>query len=233
MQLDGSNMFILFAIVFFTFYMFFVDKDVYRNFFIAILLAIFVYRTYMSATTLKKEKDTIDIFCAQLELEIKDLEFVFKNIYPLHKAPKDLKYLRKDEQISTIIYNLRSLLIYDKYSYLNVVVLLEYFLKIHFNVLLGKYDPSLYEQILKDTCAEVVNTLTAMTINIPTISTVVEVPKTFGVPNDHFEAYIAKNVLLLHAILKDNLKILRRKYGYKQAVPEDFDDRKEQAFSLI
>lgn len=227
MYLDGPRLFILFMIVFYIFYMFFVDRDIFRNFFIATLLFIFAYVTYTKSEKTRRVNENQTEFFKKLETEIQSSQFLFKNIYPLHKSPKSLNYLRKNRRISKFVYGLRKLRIYDDVSYLTMVALLEYFLRVHFYVMIGKYDPYLYEQLLRDTSTEIINTLLSITLNVPDVSTVIDIP------GDDIEAFISHNVLLLRSILNKHMNILRKKYRYKKPFPEASDIRKERTFSAF
>lgn len=227
MYLDGPRLFILFMVVFYIFYMFFIDKDVFRNFFIATILGIFVYVTYTKSEKSRLVNANQAEFFSNMEKEIQHSEFVFKNIYPLHKPPKNLNYLRKDKRLSKLIYGLRNLRIYDDANYITVIILLEYFLRVHFYVMVGKYDANLYEQLLIDTFTEIVNTLLSMTMNVPDFSTVVIIP------GNDIEEYITHNALKIQGILRSHMNVLRKKYGYKKPFPVAFDIRKDHAFSLV
>jgi hypothetical protein len=209
---------------------FFVDRDVYRNFFIAVVIAAFIYmQTQKSEKTKKATQDSEALFVL-IEADMKDHAFIFPKIYSLHKPPKKLQYLRKDSKIANIIYDLRKLRVYDNVSYVSMVVLIEYFLKLHFNIILGKYNADIYDQMIVDVRTEILNTMHAMLFNLPKKSTVI------SVPGDDVEEFLYDKILEMSSVTDTYVKILRNKFkdrAFKLSHYPVPDDNKEVRFELL
>lgn len=227
MYLDSSRVFLLFTTAFYLFHVFFVDRDVSRNFFVTVIVAIFIYLTYEKKQKAGKVEEGRRTFFTTLEKDIAGTSYIFHKIYPLHKPSKSLQYIKKDPMISNVVYTLRKLRIYDDASFLMIVILLEYFLKVHFNVMTGHYDPGLFAQILNDTASEITSTLMAITLNVPRVSTVVEIP------GGDFEEHVSKQALHLKSILNIYIKALRNKHQWKVDHADPYDVTKDPSFYLF
>lgn len=225
MYIDPPRMFMLFILVFYLFYVFFVDRNIFRNFFVATILFSYLYLQIQKSN--KKQQDTSkkDTFIKELEETIKGNVFVYPKIFQVHKPPTSLKYTKKTS-LADLLYNLRKIRIYDDVSFINIVVLTEYFLKIHFNVMLGKYDARLYRQVLYDIYEEICNIISATTINLPNTSTVTSVPT-----NDMHEYHI-QEMMKYKATLRSYMKAIEKKFQYEKPYPSGIDPLDDDQFQI-
>lgn len=145
------------------------------NFFILSIIVIgFLINNHSKTDNIKKQNE--------LNQYIKDIEetvithstpqMVLETVYKLHKPLKSLRFIKNNKEAIQLIYYLRFLMIYDREGYLDLIVYLEYFLKLHFNIMIEKYDVETNFVILKDIRREILNGLQASWYNIPNISRV-------------------------------------------------------------
>lgn len=160
--------------IFILFYFFFLEVNIPRNFFIIVLLCILFYMHIQRKNKEIKDNTTMNSFIDSLEKDITRNIVSFKNIYTIHKAPKRIQYLRIHIPFKKFLYDLRYLKKYDKHNFLTIVILCEFFLKYHYNIIIGKYDVQTYNQIILDVRQEMLNTLYSSIYNIPSISTIVD-----------------------------------------------------------
>jgi hypothetical protein len=155
----------------------------------------------------KTQKNDIDAFITNM----KDLvtkhdtqDMIVNTVYKIYKPLKDLRYIKTSKEMQQSLYNMRFLLIYDKEDFIDLIVLIEYFLKIHFNVMIGKYDVKTYYAILKDLRKEILNAMHSSFFDIPQYST------TFDSPDLIKELQHA--LKRVQAITYRYLKVLSHKY---------------------
>ena len=78
------------------------------------------------------------------------------NIYPIYKNPKKFLFLKEDQYLQKIIYNMRFIETYDKGDYFKLIILIEHFLKTYYNIIIDRYDSDQID-ILLDTRKEILN----------------------------------------------------------------------------
>ena len=68
--------------------------------------------------------------------KLKDSEFYIDslNIYPIYKNPKKFLFLKQDKFLEKVIYDMRFIEKYDKGDYFKLIILIENFLKIYYNL---------------------------------------------------------------------------------------------------
>jgi hypothetical protein len=174
---DNKPKVIAFIVLFIVFYIVFLNYDSSRAFFIFIsLFLLYIIYSSRQIETVKQNNDVIT-FVDTLEKilpEVAPKTFVVESTYLLHKPTKNFKYIKANKDMMNALYDLRFMLTYDKITLLQVSILSEYFLKLHFNVMLGKYDAVTYTEILIDIRREILNLLHSMHFVIPNISKVFE-----------------------------------------------------------
>jgi hypothetical protein len=170
----------------------------------------------MSKEEHKTQNNDIDSFIHKMEemiIQHDTQDMIVNTVYKIHKPLKDLRYIKTLREMQESLYNLRFLLVYDKEDFIDFVVMIEYFLKIHFNVMIGKYDVQTYYAILKDIRKEILNALHSSFFDIPQYST------TFDSPN------LIKDMQLelkrIQAITYRYMKVLSNKYR-KQLYHESY-----------
>lgn len=214
---DSKTTVIVFISAFALFYILVLDINPVRAFFI-IALMFLAYILYTSKDVKKQIAQTdVERFTSEIEKnmdELKDHEFPTEMSYYIHKAPKNLKYIYQNPDIVQVLYKLRFLIVYDKYALLQLVVLLEHFLKIHYNVILGYYEPVSYFDILKDARRNILNLMQSAHFQLPDVS------KVYVSPTDNIEEDMRQSILQLQSLTYQLVKVVHKKYrkqlGIKQ-----------------
>jgi hypothetical protein len=112
---------------------------------------------YEQSKKKKKMQGSLKQFIAELEKDVQNLQINYDKVFQVHKAPKKLKFIRKNTNISSLLFELRFMELYDYGSFLTLVVYLEFFLKFHYGVMIGKYPYDHYIQVIKDLRHEILN----------------------------------------------------------------------------
>lgn len=170
--------------------------------------------------TIKNERKAIETKNIQeyiLKLETDVLhhttpEMIVETVYTIHKPLKSINHIKASEEVCQILYDLRYLLIYDKENFLDIVILLEHFFRMHFNVMLYKANPLTYTQILQDLRTEILNMLHSCHYNIPSHSLLVD---SVSLVND-----MQQSILHLMAIMTKYIRIVFKKYRKQLAHKE-------------
>lgn len=215
------------AVIFFI-YLVFVQNGASVQTFV-ILLLLFVLFSYKSTITKQYTVDiqNIEQYILNLEKQVvqhRTPEMVLEHTYIIHKPLKDLYHIRKNTVIKGMIYNLRFLQTYEQQQYLDIVVMIEYFLKIHFNVMIEKYDYQTYHAILGDIRDEVLNSLYACYYNVPRYS------KTYDSPN--LEVQLKQSIHIFQSITLKLLKVLRNKYQLSAPL-RTYDTMKNNKYHIM
>lgn len=224
----GEHVFLLFLGSFFLFYIFFIYKDAYRTFFITIILCAVIWLTYKNNNVnAQKTRQVAQVF-DELENDIADIEFVTKNNVQFHKSPKTLKYVKMEPRVMALVNMLYKLKVYDKKAIIMIVIKLEYFMKMHYNVMIGKYDVAVWYNQLLDLKNDIINDLHAMCYTVPKVSKVIHVPR------GDVEAYLEKVQLMMHSLLASYIKIIKRKYRAIHAdAPYAFDTHHDNKYDIV
>jgi hypothetical protein len=176
-----------------------------------------------------QDLDTYINYLEQLVLTHNTPEMIVELVYKIHKPLKTLRFIRQNKEVRETLYMLRFLLIYDKEDFIDLIICLEYFFKIHYNILIEKYDITTYFAMLKDIRSELINALHSTYFNIPNIS------KTFDVPNLENELDIG--IKRIQAVTYRYMKILYHKYAKQlkheqYAGPSFFDVQKTSHYHI-
>lgn len=143
-------------------------------------------------------------FWSDIEKAVQGRQVLNSNMYPIHKGPNRLRYITSSTDIKGILEDLAFILKYDKDMFYDIVIYTEYFLKFHLNVMLGKYDPCTYIEIIRDIYRSILNILSSCTFNIPKRSTIVDIP--------NLDDYMIQKTRDLQAVLSKHIYVLRHKY---------------------
>lgn len=225
----NNNPTIAFIVGFTLFYSIFIQKDPKVVFFV-IALFIIMYILYINSQkkTIKKNVN-VETYITGIEKKLSDDSEIPENkIYYIHKTPRSLKYIKQTHDIRDIIFDLKFLEIYDIVSYYKLISYIEYFLKIHYKILLNKYDYETYFPILKDIRAEILNTMKGVYYNIPDISRIILI--------DNINDYLEERIFKLQAKTYRYIKILYHKYGSskdKYEAPFDNDSSANNHYSMF
>lgn len=136
--------------------------------FIFTLTAIGYYYSYTS-NVIDKANTTVSKFNKE-EDAIQNTDFSVEKVYQIQKKPKSFRYLTLHDDIIQITNKLTFLRTFDNYAYENLLVLLENFFRIYYNVLVEDYDCRTSYPVLKDLRLEILNNVTEFYLNVPQFS---------------------------------------------------------------
>lgn len=189
--------------------------DKYRMFFSVVLMVVYLYiqSDFYKDERSKKERKSTDIW-QTLTKDMQQYELLFPNVYDLHRQPQHLKYILMNPYVQQIIEDLYFVRIYNKATYIQMIIALEYFFRIHYNIMIGKYDVNMYLQTLLDVQKEVLNMLTALALNTAPVSLIIDI--------DNMDNFIQTKKRDLHGIMTKYIQMIRNKY--KSHFPHIQDD---------
>lgn len=201
---------------------------IYKLFMLASILGILGYYFWQNKEDEADVAKKTDKFFDDLEKNI-DETFTNNTVFLVHRSTRNLKYIRKQYHIALFIKDLDFLKIYQKEAYHKLVIYLEHFLKIHFNMMIDKYDTESFLPMLKDIRLIVLNIMSSLTYSLPYISTIID---TGGKTMDD---YIALKTQDIDAIMYNYIKIAahknstsRKHIPYKYPVESDpYSDKHE------
>jgi len=219
-----KNIFIASIVI--LFFLIFIVNSVEQGFFFIIILAVIGYFYYLQYQKINKTTNTTSSLMETLEKELSDKhELSDTNIYPVHKTPKNIRFLKKNEEFQQILYDLKFLKIYDNALYNKLTSLIEYFLKIHFKIMIKKYDFDLWYPVLKDIRAEILNTMKSIYLNIPNVSTILYIKD--------LDVYLEKRIRIVQAITYRFIKIVCHKYNKSYKPPHEVDFTQDSHYALF
>jgi len=227
-----KNYFIIFIILFFLYWILVINKD-YNGFFFIIIILTMLLIFYIKNYKKNEEKNSnILSFIDEKDKQVSNQYELPENIiFEIYKTPKKIIYIRKNEEVKKILYDLKFLEIYDKSLYEQIFSYFEYFLKIHYNVLIGKYDINLFFPILQDIRTEILNKMKTIYFNTPNISTIIELDE-----NPNIDIFIEKQIAKVQAFTYKYMKILYNKYNkfhLSYQAPFEFDSMKDTMYFMF
>lgn len=232
--IDNKVIVITFVGAFALFYILVLDFNLTRSFFVLAGMLV-VYGIYTSSEVenqqAHREKNTFISDVEKMIVGLKEHEFPTELSYYVHKAPQKLVYIHQNTDMVNVIYNLRFLLTYDKFSLLHLVIMLEHFMKIHYNIMIGKYDPNTYIDILNDIRRNVLNQVQSNHFQIPDVSRVYE-SKSGDIAKD-----VNNSALQLQSIIYKLIKVVHKKYKKQIGTkhyhgPHNFDTQFKEHYHL-
>lgn len=204
------------------------------QFFFFVALGIILYMIYGKRQQ-KKVDDTKNIatFIDSLEDMVstsETSEMLIATVYKLHKPLTSLQFIKSNAEVQRTLYDLRFLLLYDKENFIDITVYTEYFLKTHFNILIGKYDPKSHIPILKDIRTELLNMIHTSHFNIPNVSTIYD--------STDLDDNLKLGIKRLQAITYKLTKIVFRKYSKENSnesyhFASAFDSEKSNMYHMF
>ena len=207
-KLSNQQVITYFVSVFIVLYLYsFIKYDNVSNFFILCIIIIGLLINNHNNTDNIKKHNEVQTYINDIEKTLMSHdtpEMMLENVYKVHKPLKSLRFIKNNNEATQLVYYLRFLMIYDKEGYFDFIIYLEYFLKFHFNIMIGKYDVATNFIILKDIRYELLNALQATTYNIPNISRVYD--------GSVLDARIRTAVIKLQALTYRYVKIIYKKY---------------------
>lgn len=195
------NVFLVFVIVF---YLYAICNKPHILFFSLVMLSIAFYYHKKTVAKSAEKISTVDKYMTNVAQELeKNPEVMSKNVFKIHQLHK-IKYVLKDTYLKDILFDLKFLRIYDNAEYMKLVLYIEYFLKIHYITMLGKYDVDTNLHIMIDIRNEILNILKSFHMNIPTKSSVLDIP--------NLDDYLDKKLVKIQTVTYKYLKIVVNKY---------------------
>lgn len=174
--LSNQQIITYFVSIFIVLYLYsFIKYDNVSNFFILSIVVILILISNHNKSDKVKKQNEVNQYINDIEKTVishSTPEMVLETVYKVHKPLKSLRFIKNNIEAIQLVYFLRFLMIYDREGYLDFIILLEYFLKFHFNIMIGKYDVESNFVVLKDIRHEMLNLLQTCTYNIPNISKV-------------------------------------------------------------
>lgn len=143
-----------------------------------------------------------------------------------NRAPidyKEYKYLRNSEICKSIIYNMRSVVKYDKGDYMKLIALTDKFLRLYYNIIGDKYDKS-YIGELADTRREILNIMYNFIVDAPMFSR-------RGV---RLDAVIYNEILNMQAYTYKKMRNINKKYPeYNPDHPRGISPEIADSYNII
>lgn len=187
----------------------FKSKNVMLLMFFILLYFVYLYDIVgkLNNKELKNEEDLKKEYTKnQLENEIKihnkDNHYIDNiNIYPIYNKPKDFIFLKNDKFFENILYDLKFIKQYDKGDYFKLMILIENFLKIYYNLIIDRYDID-YVDILMDTRKEILNCMYNFKVDAPM----------FSKKGKQLDIIIHKNILKVQSYSYKKIKNINKKF---------------------
>lgn len=205
-----------FVFLFTTFYYVFMKGDKYQVFFMFILMAVYLYmQSNLYLDEYSRKQATSTDFWKWVHQEMKDYHLVVHGVYSLHKPPKKIKYIFMNPILQRVIEDLYFLRIYNQDAFVRSIIEMEYFLKIHYNVIIGKYDVCLNARIMKDLRRTILNNLASISLNTSPVSRIIDIP--------NIDVYVERRIRDIQGITNKYMNIIRHKFRSKCAHLLEYD----------
>lgn len=197
-----------FIFLFTSFYYLFMKGDKYQIFFTFLLMGIYLYSqsTFFLEDKIKEQKTSKELW-REVQDDLRKFTLHIEDVYSLHKPPDKLKYIFMNPVLTRILEDLYFLRIYNNETYMQTVIGLEYFMKLHYNIMIDKYDACQYFPIVRDIRRNVLNFLSSITLNTSSVSRVVDIP--------NIDTFVEKRIRDIQGITNKYINVLRHKYKEK------------------
>lgn len=204
----------------------FIVKQLAYRFFLLIMMLVIGYMYYQQFAKQKKKNTNLRSHLDRVEKDLEgDFETPVKDVFYIHKSPRNIKFIKKHEVIRQILYDLKFLTIYDKGLYHRLFTITENFLKMHFKIMIGKYEFDLYYPMLVDSRMEILNVMKSIYYNIPSVSTILYIK--------NLDSYVEERIRKMQSITYKLLKLLCNKYNREFKPPYNFDPHKDNHYALF
>lgn len=140
----------------------------------------------------------------KVEEKVKGRHVYNQNIYKVYKGGHKLSYIVKTPTLRHLLEDLSFLMTYHIDVYLDIVIYVEQFLRIHFNVLIGKYDISTHYDIIRDIRQQILYLMSTCVFNLPNTSTIYDIQ-----PN--VDEFMVSKTRDMNAILSKYVTVLKHK----------------------
>lgn len=177
----------------------------YFIFMMCIVMFMYMKSLYFSRITERTHRKQQDIIWDYYKTLVKDKPVVNDTVYTVSKGSKTLKYVMMNATCMSFLERMYFLRHYNPSLLADVIIFLEHFFKIHYNVLIGKYDACTNISILKDIQKELLNLMNQVVFNIPKTSLIVDIKD--------MDAYMHTQQRILHALTNKYMQVLKHKHN--------------------
>lgn len=125
-------------------------------------------------------------------------------MFYIHKGPRSIKYILMHDDARGLVEDLDFIRKYNPEILANIIIYLEHFFKVHYNVMIEKYDPCTYTHILQDLVKQCISTVSSAAFSLPKVSTIIDIPD--------IDEYMEKKTRQLQAIMESYMEVLKHKY---------------------
>jgi hypothetical protein len=166
-------------------------------------VAIYYYKDRLAPKHTQENKPDVDVWIQYNKL-VKDKRIFNKNNVSIYKGPTTLKYILMQKDMKGIMEDLAFILKFHPDILINVLILLENFFKIHYNVMIHKYDACSYIPVLIDIESEVLNTLSMFVFNLPNMSTTIDI--------ENIDSFMEVKIRDIQSLTQKYMTILKHKF---------------------
>ena len=147
------------------------------------------------------------------------------NIYKIFKKPNKFTFLQKNKYLEEVIYDLRFIEKYDRADFFRMLILMNDFLKIYYNIIIDKYDETNID-ILVDIRLELLNTIYNFIVDCPIYS---------QNKKKRIDIHIYNNLLKVQSYTYKKLKNLNKKYpNFNVKNPRPYNkDTMEDNYNIV
>lgn len=162
------------------------------------------------------KKMGVSKFWITLEEKVKNRQVFNNTIYGVYKGPQKLMYIHRSKDVHKFIQDMSFIMKYQEDIYFDIVIYMEHFLRIHYKILIKKYDAASYLPILQDLQQIMLYLMSTCAFNLPRTSTIVDV-------SSNIDEYMQVKTRTLHAILSKYISVLKHSlpYGIDDIDPHD------------
>lgn len=171
-----SWLFQVFVIVFLSTYALTKDNSLFSIIFIAMFVSAIGFNKALNIYDTKHHKQTSDKFWKTVSKQLQDYEIVNDQVFLVHKPPETLKYLFFHPQVVDTLEDLKFMLIYEKDLFLRLIIYIEWFMKVQYNIMIEKYNACSFYPILRDLRREIMNILASLVFNMKPYSNILDIP---------------------------------------------------------
>jgi len=173
-------------------------------FFLAFVAYIYsVHRSKQHETDMK-ETNTAKIWFYYTHLVKNKHVLSSRNIYKYQYPPKSLQYIERNITVKSVFEKLYPIRVFDEHLIGEIIILVEHFLRTHYKVVIGKYDPQLFIQHLEDIAEEVDVLFQRFVYNIPNVSSLFDI--------EDLDMYVHEQHKIMMNLLQRHIRIVRNKY---------------------
>ncbi len=172
-------------------------------FMIVLFISTFVAYFYMNKNN-QQNIDNLQHEQSAVFTQAQNLELP-SDMYKVYKHPQTLKYSKRIVDYNDLIKSLDFVDKYDKQKLNQIKTYGEHFFKTHFNIMIGKYDPSLYISNLYDAKKNALKVMHELVYVVPKISRLVDIP--------NIDKVLYNQTLKLNAIMSKYIKIVHHAFS--------------------